>query len=53
MMAASTMGLIPEALKIGGFPELALGVYFGVLILTLMENYTAYRHPAFKQPSEV
>jgi zinc transporter, ZIP family len=38
MMAASTMGLIPEALKIGGFPELAFGVFFGVLILTVMEK---------------
>jgi zinc transporter, ZIP family len=38
MMAASTMGLIPEALNSGGFFELASGVFLGVLTLTLMEK---------------
>lgn len=38
MMAASTMGLIPEALRSGGFPELAGGIFLGVMTLTLMEK---------------
>lgn len=38
MMAASTMGLIPEALNKGGFIELAIGVFLGVLTLTFMEK---------------
>ncbi|MDE3838316.1 ZIP family metal transporter [Bacillus methanolicus] len=37
MMAASTIGLIPEALKYGGFVPLAAGIFLGVLILTLLE----------------
>jgi zinc transporter, ZIP family len=37
MMAASTMGLIPEALNYGGFFPLAVGVFLGVLTLTLLE----------------
>jgi zinc transporter, ZIP family len=28
MMAASTIGLIPEALKLGGFGSLTIGVFF-------------------------
>lgn len=38
MMAASTMGLIPEALNYGGFFPLAIGVFLGVLILTILEK---------------
>jgi len=38
MMAASTIGLIPEALNIGGFHSLAIGVFFGVLTLTTLES---------------
>lgn len=38
MMAASTMGLIPEALNYGGFFPLAIGVFLGVLTLTLLEK---------------
>lgn len=38
MMAASTMGLIPEALSLGGFLPLAIGVILGVLTLTLLEK---------------
>jgi zinc transporter, ZIP family len=38
MMAASTMGLIPEALSYGGFFPLAIGVFLGVLTLTLLEK---------------
>ena len=40
MMAVSAMGLIPEALKTGGFPELSIVVSFGVL--TLMKNLTYF-----------
>jgi zinc transporter, ZIP family len=38
MMAASTIGLIPEALKLGGFGSLTIGVFFGVLALTTLEK---------------
>jgi zinc transporter, ZIP family len=38
MMAASTIGLIPEALKLGGFISLSIGVFFGVLALTTLEK---------------
>lgn len=38
MMAASMMGLIPQALESGGFTELAIGLGFGVLVLTLLET---------------
>jgi zinc transporter, ZIP family len=38
MMAASMMGLIPEALAAGGFLPLAAGVFLGVLSLTLLEK---------------
>lgn len=38
MMAASTMGLIPEALNNGGFVQLTVGVFLGVLTLTLLEK---------------
>ncbi|MDQ0270692.1 ZIP family metal transporter [Cytobacillus purgationiresistens] len=38
MMAASTMGLIPEALSIGGFVPLAIGVFLGVFTLTILEK---------------
>ncbi|MBN6889252.1 zinc transporter, ZIP family [Cytobacillus horneckiae] len=38
MMAASTMGLIPEALSIGGFLPLAIGTFLGVFTLTLLEK---------------
>ncbi|OQP07755.1 ZIP family metal transporter [Geobacillus sp. 46C-IIa] len=37
MMAASMMSLIPEALRIGGFGALTIGLSAGVLILTLLE----------------
>src|SRR4051812_48007500 len=38
MMAASTIGLIPEALKTGGFGPLFVGVCLGVLALTILEK---------------
>lgn len=38
MMAASTIGLIPEAMKLGGFVSLSIGVFFGVLALTTLEK---------------
>ncbi len=38
MMAASVMGLIPEALNTGGFFQLAVGVFLGVATLTLLEK---------------
>lgn len=38
MMAASTMGLIPEALNNGGFLQLSIGIFLGVLTLTLLEK---------------
>ncbi|MEH7306150.1 ZIP family metal transporter [Neobacillus drentensis] len=38
MMAASTIGLVPEALKTGGFGSLFIGVCLGVLALTLLEK---------------
>ncbi|WP_080846839.1 ZIP family metal transporter [Cytobacillus gottheilii] len=38
MMAASTMGLIPEALSLGGFFPLAIGIILGVFTLTLLEK---------------
>ncbi|MGN7398621.1 ZIP family metal transporter [Cytobacillus praedii] len=38
MMAASTMGLIPEALNNGGFLQLSIGIFLGVLALTLLEK---------------
>lgn len=38
MMAASTMGLIPEALNNGGFSSLAIGIFLGVLTLTVLEK---------------
>jgi zinc transporter, ZIP family len=38
MMAASMIGLIPEALKLGGFIPLALGICSGVMVLTLLEK---------------
>lgn len=38
MMAASILGLIPEALKTGGFIPLAIGIFLGVLTLTLLEK---------------
>ncbi|MDZ5470543.1 ZIP family metal transporter [Bacillus sp. 31A1R] len=38
MMAASTMGLIPEALSISGFVPVMIGVFLGVFTLTLLEK---------------
>lgn len=38
MMAASTLGLIPEALKYDGFTPLAIGIILGVISLTIMEK---------------
>ncbi|MDQ6596748.1 ZIP family metal transporter [Bacillus salipaludis] len=38
MMTASTIGLIPEALKIGGFLSLFIGVLLGVFTLTILEK---------------
>lgn len=38
MMAASLLSLIPEALKTGGYIQLVVGVFLGVLILTLLEK---------------
>ncbi|KYD31669.1 ZIP family metal transporter [Geobacillus sp. NFOSA3] len=37
MMAASMMSLIPEALQAGSFFTLTIGLFFGVLILTILE----------------
>jgi zinc transporter, ZIP family len=38
MMAASMMGLIPQALDTGGFFSLAAGLFLGVLALTILET---------------
>jgi ZIP family zinc transporter len=38
MMAASTMSLIPEALLTGGLIQLTIGLFLGVLVLTLLEK---------------
>jgi len=38
MMAASISGLIPEALALGHFYQLVIGVLLGVLVLTLLER---------------
>jgi ZIP family zinc transporter len=38
MMAASTMSLIPEALASGGLFQLTIGLFLGVLALTLLEK---------------
>ncbi|MEH6945305.1 ZIP family metal transporter [Bacillus sp. JJ722] len=38
MMAASMMGLIPEALAQGGYIPLCIGIYFGVVTLTALEQ---------------
>lgn len=38
MMAASTIGLIPEAMKYGGFAALFVGICLGVWTLTLLEK---------------
>lgn len=38
MMAASTMSLIPEALNAGGFLPLVVGIFLGVLTLTVLEK---------------
>lgn len=38
MMAASTMGLIPEALMAGGFIPVMIGVFLGVITLTTLEK---------------
>ncbi|PLS16449.1 ZIP family metal transporter [Bacillus sp. M6-12] len=39
MMAASLLGLIPETLATGGFLQLVIGIFLGVLCLTLLESY--------------
>ncbi|RFU71037.1 ZIP family metal transporter [Peribacillus saganii] len=39
MMAASLLGLIPEALAQGEFITLVIGIFLGVLCLTLLETY--------------
>lgn len=38
MMAATMMGLIPEALAQGGYIPLCIGMYFGVMTLTTLEK---------------
>ncbi|WP_050614573.1 ZIP family metal transporter [Bacillus testis] len=38
MMSACMMGLIPEAMELGGFVPLVIGIYFGVATLTFMEK---------------
>lgn len=38
MMAASMLGLIPEALAQGGYIPLCIGIYFGVVTLTALEQ---------------
>ncbi|KAA0546664.1 ZIP family metal transporter [Bacillus sp. BGMRC 2118] len=38
MMAASTMSLIPEAIASGGLIQLTIGLFFGVLVLTMLEK---------------
>ena len=38
MMAACMIGLIPEALTQGGFIPLCIGIYFGIVTLTTIEN---------------
>lgn len=38
MMAACMLGLIPEALELGGYAPLCIGMYFGVITLTTLEK---------------
>jgi len=38
MMAASVLGLIPEALELGGYIPLCIGIYFGVAMLATLEK---------------
>ncbi|MFD1735531.1 ZIP family metal transporter [Bacillus salitolerans] len=38
MMAASTMSLIPESLSSGGIYQLAIGLFLGVLALSILER---------------
>ncbi|PLT34400.1 ZIP family metal transporter [Bacillus sp. V5-8f] len=38
MMAASLQGLIPQSLESGGFVQLVVGVFLGVLTLTILEK---------------
>jgi zinc transporter, ZIP family len=38
MMAASLSGLIPEALALGNFMQLTIGILLGVFVLTLLER---------------
>lgn len=38
MMAASTMSLIPEAIASGGLIQLTVGLFLGVVVLTLLER---------------
>jgi zinc transporter, ZIP family len=39
MMAASLLSLIPESLAAGGILPLLIGIFLGVLTLTIMEKY--------------
>ena len=39
MVAASLLSLIPESLASGGFVQLIVGIFLGVLTLTMMEKY--------------
>jgi zinc transporter, ZIP family len=39
MMAASLLSLIPQSLQSGGFLQLVIGIFLGVLTLTLLEMF--------------
>lgn len=52
MMAASLLSLIPESLATGGYIQLVIGVFLGVMTLTMMEkifriSISAIRKAAF------
>ncbi|WP_110929223.1 ZIP family metal transporter [Bacillus massiliglaciei] len=49
MMAASMLSLIPEALALGGFLELLIGIIFGIVVLTLLEMYIPHNDLSHSQ----
>ncbi|MCP8616024.1 ZIP family metal transporter [Salirhabdus salicampi] len=44
MMAASLLSLIPESLASGNFIQLAIGIFLGVLVLTILETNMPHIH---------
>ncbi|SDH04783.1 zinc transporter, ZIP family [Alteribacillus persepolensis] len=44
MMAASTFELIPESLNLGGYEAAIIGIFLGMLTLTLLEQNIPHEH---------